>query len=32
MGYVDIAEIVFISVAFIVALGGFFYAIKNDKI
>lgn len=32
MSYVDIGEIIFISVSFIVAIGGFFYAVKNDKI
>ena len=32
MSYVDIGEIIFISVAFIIAIGGFFYALKNDKI
>ena len=32
MSYVDIGEIIFISVSFIIAIGGFFYALKNDKI
>ena len=32
MGYVDIAEMIFITVSFIIAIGGFFYALKNDKI
>ena len=32
MGFVDIGEIIVIIVAFSVAIGGFFYAIKNDKI
>jgi len=32
MSYVDIGEVIFISVSFIVAIGGFFYALKNDKI
>ena len=32
MSYIDIGEIIFISVSFIIAIGGFFYAVKNDKI
>ncbi len=32
MSYVDIGEVIFISVSFIIAIGGFFYAVKNDKI
>jgi hypothetical protein len=32
MSYVDIGEIIFISVSFIIAIGGFFYAVKNDKL
>ena len=32
MSYVDIGELVFISASFIIAIGGFFYAVKNDKI
>jgi len=31
MSYVDIGEVVFIAVSFIGAMGGFFYALKNDK-
>ena len=31
MSYLDIGEIIFIVTAFSVAMGGFFYAIKNDK-
>jgi len=32
MSYVDIGEIIFISVSFILAIGGFFYALKDGKI
>ncbi len=32
MSYVDIGEVIFIVVSFIVAIGGFLYAVKNDKI
>ena len=32
MSYVDIGEIIFITVSFIVAIGGFFYALRNGKI
>jgi len=32
MSYVDIGEIIFISVSFIIAIGGFFYALRNDKV
>ena len=32
MSYVDIGEIIFITVSFAVAMGGFFYALRNGKI
>ena len=32
MSYVDIGEVIFITVSFIVAMGGFFYALRNGKI
>ena len=32
MSYVDMGEVIFLSVFFIVAIGGFFYALKYDKI
>jgi hypothetical protein len=32
MSYVDIGEVIFIVVSFTIAIGGFFYALKNDKI
>ena len=32
MSYVDIGEVIFIVISFTVAMGGFFYALKNGKI
>jgi len=32
MGYVDIGEMIFLALLVIGSMGGFFYAIKNDKL
>jgi hypothetical protein len=32
MSYVDIGEIIFITISFVGAMGGFFYALRNGKI